>query len=239
MLRWVSLVLLVGSLAWVATADVGVSACADALSGSARSDLRACSVRRWCCYSGCSSSPRCRCGAGECLPSGEQGDGYRPTLGGFTAPFVALIAWLIGGAFSVGVGLWTAQVLGNAVLSTAAARSETASRTATLASDTASFADKSAALDADAPLIVPPPYFWAAVAIVLLIVVAIITGVWLWWWIDRARRHGPNCVLCWPTTPVRPTPTSRAKQVATSRAWASLTDMGTTIVAGWRCSPWR
>ena len=74
-----------------------------------------------------------------------------------------MIAWLIGGGFSVGVGLWTAQVLGKAVLSTEAARSEIARRTATLASDTATFADKVAALNADAPLIVPPPYFWAAV----------------------------------------------------------------------------
>jgi pimeloyl-ACP methyl ester carboxylesterase len=164
-------------------------------------------------------------------PSAEQGDGYRPTLGGFTAPFVALIGWLIGGGFSVGVGLWTAQVLGNAVLSTAAARGETASRTATLASDSASFADKAAALDADAPLIVPPPYFWAAVAIVLLIVAAIITGVWLWWWITRKRARAElrSVLADYPGTPDTD---SRAKQVATSRAWASLTDLGTTIVAG-------
>ena len=49
---------------------------------------------------------------------------WRPTLRGFTAPFVALIAWLAGGGFSVGVGLWTAQVLGDVVVSTAAARTE-------------------------------------------------------------------------------------------------------------------
>ncbi|MDT5245208.1 MAG: hypothetical protein QOD36_2584, partial [Mycobacterium sp.] len=107
----------------------------------------------------------------------------------------------------------------------------TASRTATLASDTASFADKAAALKADAPLIVPPPYFWAAVAIVLLIVVAIITGVWLWWWITRRRARAElrSVLADYPGTADTD---SRARQVATSRAWASLTDIGTTIVAG-------
>ncbi|MBW8711966.1 MAG: hypothetical protein JF631_13255, partial [Mycobacterium sp.] len=120
-------------------------------------------------------------------PTGEQDEGYRPTLGGFSAPFVALIGWLIGGSLSVGVGLWTAQVLGNAVLSTAAARSETTGRTAILTSDTATFADKAAALNAEAPLIVPPPYLWAAVAIVVLIIGAVLTAVCVWWWITRRR----------------------------------------------------
>ena len=68
---------------------------------------------------------------------------WRPTLRGFTAPFVALIAWLAGGAFSVGVGLWTAQVLGNAVVSTAAATAEIDRRTKILGDESAIFADKS------------------------------------------------------------------------------------------------
>ncbi len=190
MLRWVSLVLLVGSLAWVATADIAYPPAPThfpGLRGAIYVVLGTQVVLLLGLFVFTALSVR---GRRRTAPAGEQGDGYRPTLGGFTAPFVALIGWLIGGGFSVGVGLWTAQVLGNAVLSTAAARSETASRTATLASDSASFADKSAALDADAPLIVPPPYFWAAVAIVLLIVVAIITGVWLWWWITHRTGTG-------------------------------------------------
>ncbi len=188
-----------------------------------------CLVRRSCCYWDCSSSLRCRYGAGE-RPR-RASDGYRPTLGGFTAPFVALIGWLIGGFFSVGVGLWTAQVFGNPVLSTAAARSQIASRTATLASDTASFPDKATALDADAPLIVPPPYLWAAVAIVLLIVVAAITGVWVFWWITR-RKASAELRSVLADYPGASDADGRAMQVATARAWASLTDLATTIVAG-------
>jgi hypothetical protein len=114
-------------------------------------------------------------------------DGHAPTLGGFTAPFVALIAWLSGGGFSIGVGLWAAQVLGRPVLSTAVANDEITTRATTLASESAGFEDKAGALDADAPLIVPPPYFWAAVAIVVLIIVAILTGLWVWWWVARRR----------------------------------------------------
>lgn len=230
MLRWVSLVLLVGSLAWVATADVAYppeQTHFPGLRGAIYVVLGAQVVLLLGLFVFTALSVRGR----QTPPSGEQGEGYRPTLGGFTAPFVALIGWLIGGVFSVGVGLWTAQVLGKAVLSTTAARGETASRTATLASNSASFADKSAALDADAPLIVPPPYFWAAVATVVLIVAAIITGVWLWWWITRTRaRADLRSVLAdYPGTAETD---GRAKQVATSRAWASLTDLGTKIVAG-------
>ena len=230
MLRWVSLVLLVGSLAWVATADIAYPPAPTHFPGL-RVAIYVVLGTQVVLLLGLFVFTALSVRGRRMSPSGEQGDGYRPTLGGFTAPFVALIGWLIGGGFSVGVGLWTAQVLGNAVLSTAAARSEIASRTATLASDSASFADKTAALDADAPLIVPPPYFWAAVAIVLLIVVAIITGVWLWWWITRRRARAElrSVLADYPGTAETD---SRAKQVATSRAWASLTDMGTTIVAG-------
>ena len=102
-------------------------------------------------------------------------------MGGYpTAPFVALIGWLISGGLSVGVGLWTAQALGKAVLSTAAARCDTCNRTRTLASPTESFDTKVRAVYSDAPLIVPPPYVWASVATVLLIILAAVAGVWVW-----------------------------------------------------------
>src|SRR5947199_6634228 len=102
------------------------------------------------------------------------------TLGGFTGPFVALIGWLIGGGFSVGVGLWTAQALGTIVLSNEAAVGENDRRTATLAHAAASFQEKAAALTAPAPLVVPPPYVRASVATVATIVVAIAMGVYVW-----------------------------------------------------------
>jgi pimeloyl-ACP methyl ester carboxylesterase len=226
LLRWVSLALMAASLVWVATADVAYPVAPTHFPG-----LRATIyvllgiqvVLLFGLFVFTALSMRGR--------AGEQADGYRPSLGGFTAPVVALIAWLIGGGFSVGVGLWTAQVLGNAVLSTAVAHSEIADRTATLASDTASFADKSAALNADAPLIVPPPYFWASVAIVVMIIAAVVTGLCVWWWITRRRARAElrSVLADYPGTADK---NARAKQVASSRAWASLTDLAPPIVAG-------
>ena len=156
---------------------------------------------------------------------------WRPTLRGFTAPFVALIAWLAGGAFSVGVGLWTAQVLGNAVVSTAAATAEIDRRTKILGDESATFADRVKELDADAPLIVPPPYLWTAMAVVVLIVVTIIAVLVVWWWVipQRTRSELPAVLADYPGA----TDTdARARQVAKSRALASLTDMGVNLIGG-------
>jgi len=226
LLRWVSLGLLVASLVWVATADVAYPAAPMHFPGL-REAIYVLLVIQVVLLVGLflftALSMRGR--------AGDQGDGYPPSLRGFTAPVVALLAWLIGGGFSVGVGLWTAQALGKAVLSTGAAHSEIARRTATLASDTASFSDKAAALNADAPLIVPPPYFWAAVAVVVLIIAAIITGLCVWWGITRRRAKAElrSVLADYPGTADT---NVRAKQVASSRAWASLTDLAAPIVAG-------
>ena len=94
-----------------------------------------------------------------------------------------------------------------------------------------SFSDKAAALNADAPLIVPPPYFWAAVAVVVLIIAAIITGLCVWWGITRRRAKAElrSVLADYPGTADT---NVRAKQVASSRAWASLTDLAAPIVAG-------
>jgi len=69
------------------------------------------------------------------------------------------------------------------------------------------------------------------VAIVLLIVVALVTGLWLWWWITRrrARTELRSVLADYPGTDDT---NGRAKQVARSRSWASVTDLGATIVAG-------
>jgi hypothetical protein len=227
LLRWVSLVLLAVSLVWVATADVAYPAAPThfpALRGAiyVLLGIQVGLLLGLFVFTALSVRGRRAAGADD--------KGFRPSLGGFTAPFVALIGWLIGGAFSVGVGLWTAQALGNAVLSTKAAGTETELRTTTLTSGTASFADKLAALNADAPLIVPPPYFWAAVAIVVLIIGAIVTGIGVWWLIQRRTRAELRSVLA--DYPGTADTNARAKQVASARAWASLTDLGAPIVAG-------
>jgi hypothetical protein len=227
LLRWVSLGLLVVSLVWVATADVAYPPAPTHFPGLRGAIyvllvIQVALLVGLFVFTALSVRVRRKASADE--------HGYRPTLGGFTAPFVALIAWLMGGGFSVGVGLWTAQVLGRAVLSTTTARSEIADRAAILASDTTTFADKEAALNADAPLIVPPAYFWASVAIVVLIIGAFITGLFVWWLIRRrGRAELPSVVADYPGTA---DDNGRAKQVASSRAWASLSDLAAPIVAG-------
>ena len=187
LLRWVSLGLLVGVAGVGRGRRCGVSACADTFSGSAGSDLRAARRPGRCCCSACLSSPRCavrgrrmRRRAGRRLRA-DAGRVHRTVRG--------VDRWLIGGGFSVGVGLWTAQVLGSAVLSTAAAAvkpraGQRHSRATPPASRT-----RPRPSNADAPLIVPPPYFWAAVAIVLLILVAFVTGLCVWWWVTRRRAR--------------------------------------------------
>ena len=100
-------------------------------------------------------------------------------------------------------------------------------------SDTAGFEAKAAALNADAPLIVPPPYFWAAMAIAMLIIAAVLTGIGVWWWITRKRaRDELRSVLA--DHPGHGSETERAGRTGgvQSRAWASLTDLGAPIVAG-------
>ena len=229
LLRWVSLGLLVASLVWVATADVAYPP-APAHFPGLRGAIYVLLVIQVVLLLGLFVFTALSVRGRRMASADGQGDGYRPSLGGFTAPIVALIGWLIGGGFSVGVGLWTAQVLGKAVLSTEAARSESAGRAATLASDTATFADKVAALNADAPLIVPPPYFWAAVAVVLMIIGAVITGLCVWSCIRRRAGAELRSVLA--DYPGTDDTNARAKQVALSRAWASLTDLVPPIVAG-------
>ena len=114
-LRWISLALLVASLIWVAVTEADYPSAPTQLPGLRGAIyvmlgvqvgllILLLVVRR--ALPGCRSSPP---------------EGYTPTLGGLTAWFVALIGWLIGGGFSLGIGLWTAQILGTPVISTAAA----------------------------------------------------------------------------------------------------------------------
>jgi hypothetical protein len=189
-LRWLSLVLLAASLIWIAVADItyppapthlpGLRGAIYVLLGVQVVLLIALFVFTAWSLRGTKRT--------------EVDDGYRMTLRGFTAPFVALTGWLIGGGLSVGVGLWTAQALGKTVVSTAAARCDTCNRARTLASPTESFDTRVHAVFSDAPLIVPPPYVWASVATLLLIVVVMLAGlcVWLFRVIPRLTKKELN-----------------------------------------------
>jgi pimeloyl-ACP methyl ester carboxylesterase len=101
--------------------------------------------------------------------------GYQPTLGGFTAWFVALLGWLLGGGFSAGVGLWTAQTLGTWTYSAELAADAVRARDADLAGD--DVIAQVRAVGAAAPLIVPPAYVWAAVAALIVLGCAIVAVI--------------------------------------------------------------
>ncbi len=171
----------------------------------------------------------------------DEGDAWAPTLGGFTAPFVALIAWLLGSGFSVGVGLGVAEQLGEVVVTTSVAHAEIGQRKFTLKSSLASFEEKVAALNTEPRLVVPPPYLWGAMAVVVAIAVAILAGLCVWWWTMRTRtkyeldsgdKGRPGSVLSdYSGCPGADAENERILQLARSRAWAYLTDLGPRIVA--------
>ncbi|MET0994794.1 MAG: hypothetical protein ABWY20_12290 [Mycobacterium sp.] len=228
LLRWISLAVLAASLVWVAVADVAYPPAPTHFPGLRGAIYVLVGVQAVLLFALFLFTALCLRGRRRTPPPA---DGHAPTLGGFTAPFVALIAWLSGGGFSIGVGLWAAQVLGRPVLSTAVANDEITTRATTLASESAGFEDKAGALDADAPLIVPPPYFWAAVAIVVLIIVAILTGLWVWWWVAR-RRTKVELRAVLDDYPGTSDDDPRARQVASARSWATLTDLVPPVAAG-------
>ena len=80
-----------------------------------------------------------------------------PTIaaGGLGGALVPTLAWLLALAFSVGVGLQTAQWLGHAVTSTELADTDPGP---------------------DAALIVPPAYIWAGAAAAVVAVIAAALG---------------------------------------------------------------
>lgn len=121
---------------------------------------------------------------------------YRPTIRGFTGFFVALMAWLVGGGFSIGVGLWVARFLGDPVNSETAAQCRIGMREHILKTGYAkietltkacngqplptnvTFEQQVNALSEQAPLILPAPYYGAAVAnLVLLGVIVVAAGI--------------------------------------------------------------
>jgi hypothetical protein len=226
LLRWIALALLVVSLVWVAVTDVPYPVAPTHLPGlrGAIYVVLGVQVVLLIALFVCTGwSMR----GGPKVPDAA----WRPTLNGYTGPFVALIAWLLGGAFSVGVGLLTAQILGDAVISTAAANAEIGRRTTILGNAGATLADRVSVLHADAPLIVPPPYLWVAMAVVVLIVVTIVAVLVVWLWVipRRARAELPAVLADHPDAPATG---ARARQVARARAVASLTDTGIALIAG-------
>lgn len=162
------------------------------------------------------------------LPSGPgaSADGYRPTLKGFTGPFVALVAWLLGGALAVGLGVWTAQILGTLVFSTADATQDLAKRSLVLAAARRSFEDKINAVNQPAPLIVPAPYLWTSMAIVVTLTITSVCAIILWRKVSRqSLADRPSATQIEKDAPV-----AVRNRIAGSRAMAGLTDAGPALV---------
>lgn len=121
--------------------------------------------------------------------------GYDPTIRGYTGFFVALMAWLIGGGLSIGLGLWVARFLGDPVNSEKAAQCRIGGREHVLQTGYAktsdltngcnglslptdpTFSQQVHALSEQAPLILPAPYYAAAVANLVLLAVVILAAI--------------------------------------------------------------
>ena len=125
--------------------------------------------------------------------------GFRPTLWGFTAFFIATIAWLAGGGSSAGVGLLLAQFLGNPVSSSERAQCETQIVDDLMAGKAnlptvcdglshskwpshVGLEEQVHATSADAALIIPPAYIWAAIVffgLLLVLLFIVVPVVWV------------------------------------------------------------
>ncbi|PXX02521.1 hypothetical protein C8E89_12468 [Mycolicibacterium moriokaense] len=177
--------------------------------------------------------------------------GYRPTIRGFTGFFVALMAWLIGGGLSLGVGLWVARFLGDPVNSGTAAQCRIGMREHILktgytkteallhvcgqpVSTNVTFQQQVNALAEHAPLILPGAYYGAALAnLILLIVVVLTAGILFLTVIVLAKKR-------W--TPIGteyevPVDKSKGyfklmKKIARTQEWAGVPNWAPWLVAG-------
>jgi hypothetical protein len=181
--------------------------------------------------------------------------GFRPTLWGFTAFFIAAIAWLAGGGFSAGVGLFVAQFLGNPVSSSERAQCETQIVDDLVAGKTnppavcdglshskwpshVGFEEQVHATSADAALLIPPAYIWAAIVFFgLLMVLLFIVVPVVWVKVLRPRAAAALKVVPddYDLPPAEPDEAkyrqARVRAIAKARAFASLADLLPAILA--------
>ncbi|WP_041782332.1 hypothetical protein [Mycolicibacterium chubuense] len=178
---------------------------------------------------------------GGSIAATKGGEHYRPTLKGFTGPFVALTAWLLGGGVSVGFGLWAGQILGTLAFTGKDAVDALEARAVTLHTPAGLFEDRVAAVTEPARLVVPVPYIWTAAAVVLLIAAALVIGLYLWVGVYRVRRSAIRAALRCPPPgedrPAEPCPVEQLapnvveEKITRSRALASLTDLAPRVIA--------
>ena len=231
LLRWISLGLTIISLAWVAFAPLRDVAIPSRLPGLHAAICILFVVQVALVAVLLVAVARCRSDA-ELQPTG-----FAPSLRGYTAPMVAVAAWLIGGGFSVGVGLLAARFLGQPVGTIGQAIEQEKHRTDLLDNASATFADRAAALNADAPLIVPQPYLWVAAAVVALLLAALAVAFAIVIWVLTFRTKAQLDGLTrgdgdYPgVTENRDDPKwKHLHDIARARAWASLIDSAAGIL---------
>ena len=155
------------------------------------------------------------------------GGGYRPTLWGYNAFFMAMIAWVIAGGFSAGLSLWTAKILGRPSSDIVVANEQLGGTRTVLADPTSLFTAKMAAFHADVPLLVPSAFIWAGYVFTFLLVAVVACVVWVA--VRDVRRATCDDVddVCSDYRVPYPPPADlkeRVESIARSRAWARVTD---------------
>jgi hypothetical protein len=155
--------------------------------------------------------------------------GYEYSLKGMTAWFVATIACLLGGAISIGIGLWLARFLGRPVAADGTSTTET-------------------------PIVLSPIYFYGALANPIFLVGAAIAAVVVYLCVKRAAKLCEEKILApeppggYPEVgdlPLKPTKDEvkafeqacdlrlkRLRSIASTWAWAGATDKAPAIIAG-------
>jgi hypothetical protein len=133
--------------------------------------------------------------------------------GGLGGALVPTLAWLLALAFSVGVGLQTAQWLGHAVTSTALAATNTGP---------------------DAALIVPQSYIWAGAAAAVVALIAVALGLFVWFGLlqRRIRATEEDIATDYAELAGDEPPKRRRdrERIARGRALATLTDAAGLVV---------
>ena len=159
---------------------------------------------------------------------GRTPDGYRVALLGFAAPVMALLAWLVAGALSVGIDVWVSRYLGSTATSRLAAVATLNQRTEQLADPGVPLQTKVALLDERLPLIVPPPFFWAGAAAVIVLGVTLLVAALA---VLRARMRTRALVAqVEHQHPGDGRDDPAVRRVAGTWAWASVTDRAGVVL---------
>jgi hypothetical protein len=124
----------------------------------------------------------------------ERESGWRPAVGGFAAPIVATLAWLLVQAFVAGLYLRIGDFLGRPYSSVDRADAAARRAATAVASTSLPLPERLRAARLGAPLVVPADFYWAAAQTMVFIAVAVVVGVVVWTTARRRTRAGYEAV---------------------------------------------